>query len=171
MQAWLGARGAALAFLLLAVAGNSAAAAAPLTDYESILFPGSLETHPWDINSAGVVAGAYRMPDGGGFHGFIYSAGVFTTIDAPGADSTVIYGINDSGEAVGAAGGGAITSAFKYYGGAFQEITIPGATGVVATEINNSGQVVGNYSTGSLDSGLVNHMFLLTGATITTLAY
>ena len=34
-------------------------------------------------------------------HGFLYTNGVFTTIDAPGAVDTFLTGINDAGEIVG----------------------------------------------------------------------
>lgn len=156
---------AAAAFLL---AATNASALVMVSEHQSIWVPGSMETQPWDINNAGVVVGGYRLHDGGGFHGFIYSAGAFTTVDAPGTDSTVFYGINDAGEIVGEAGGSALTTAFKYVGGAFHPIDVPGAVGVVATDINNAGQVIGNYLTGSLEDGLEAHLFLQTGASIDT---
>lgn len=156
---------ATAAFLL---APTNASALVMLSEQQSIWVPGSMETQPWDINNAGVVVGGYRLHDGGGFHGFIYSAGAFTTVDAPGADSTVFYGINDVGEIVGEAGGSALTTAFKYTGGAFHPIDVPGAAGAVATDVNNAGQVIGNYLTGSLEDGLQAHLFLQTGASIDT---
>jgi probable HAF family extracellular repeat protein len=168
MRPWTSIFGAVAVALLALASGERATAAALITSYESILFPGSIETHPWDINSAGVVVGEYRLPDRGGFHGFIYSGGVFTTVEAPGADSTTLYGINDQGEVVGEAGGGAITTAFKYSNGVFENITIPGAAGVVALDINNSGEIIGNFLTGSLDAGLEGHLFTLTAGGLTT---
>jgi probable HAF family extracellular repeat protein len=46
------------------------------------------------INAAGQIVGNYN-DSSGGLHGFLYSGGVYTTIDAPlGAQGTVVYGIN-----------------------------------------------------------------------------
>jgi hypothetical protein len=151
-------------FFVLAVlaAWTMQAQSAAAIDFKPIVFPGALETHPWDVNSFGVVVGGYRLPDGGGFHGFVYKDGVFETIDAPNTESTVLYGINDQGAVVGVSGGSSIVSSFRYVGGDFSEITLPGATSVVATDINNENQVLGYWSDDEPQSGFTWSLFVET---------
>jgi hypothetical protein len=62
--------------------------------------PGSIGTEIFDINNAGRLAGAY-WDTGGRQHGFVYRDGVYTTIDYTG-ENTIISGINDLGQIVGA---------------------------------------------------------------------
>jgi probable HAF family extracellular repeat protein len=53
-----------------------------------------------DINDRGQIVGYYG--DSTGIHGFLYSEGVYTTIDDPSATSnTTPTGINDRGQIVG----------------------------------------------------------------------
>lgn len=89
--------------------------------------------------------------------GFLYSEGVLSTIDYPGASSTEAEGINDSGQIVGTyselhSGGG-----FLYSGGEFSSIQYPGAISTEALDINNSGEIVGIYSlTGGVTQGFLD---------------
>jgi len=77
--------------------------------YTTIDAPGSSFTVAEGINNPGVIAGYFvdgvgipggGLPDGT-HHGFVLSAGVYTTVDVPGALSTEIYSINAIGEIVG----------------------------------------------------------------------
>jgi probable HAF family extracellular repeat protein len=60
-------------------------------------------TDAFGINDAGQIVGSFN--DATGFHGFLLTGGVFTTIDAPGSTTplpfTQIFGINDAGQIVG----------------------------------------------------------------------
>jgi|GEM_PF-1199941 len=67
----------------------------------------------------------------------------FTTIDFPGAASTILYGINDVGQIVGSYG----CRGFLFDNGSFQTIDFPGAKCTEAWGINNGGQIVGGYVT------------------------
>jgi len=70
----------------------------------------------------------------------------FTTIDFPGAFSTYLTGINNSGDIVGYYTDANNTgSGFLYAGGAFTAIDFPGASETEAYGINNSGDIVGFY--------------------------
>ena len=57
-------------------------------------------TYALGLNNAGQIVGYYY--DAAGYHGFLYSGGVFTPINAPSApNSTVAIGINNLGQIVG----------------------------------------------------------------------
>ena len=52
------------------------------------------------INASGQIVGFYQ--NAGGFHGFLYSGGTYTTLDDPSAtNGTLAQGINDAGQIVG----------------------------------------------------------------------
>jgi hypothetical protein len=85
----------------------------------------------------------------------------FTTIDVPGADRTVVNGINDSGSIVGTYYDATGYHGFLYSGGAFTTINFLNAT--YANGINNSGDIVG-YGTGPW-----YHNFLYSGDAFTTI--
>ena len=52
----------------------------------------------YGINNRGDIVGTYV---GGGLHGFLYSNGTYTTLDAPGSFDTQVFGINDRGQIAG----------------------------------------------------------------------
>jgi hypothetical protein len=54
---------------------------------------------PLGINPAGDLVGLYGA--GGTTHGFLLHEGTFTTIDVPGASSTLAFGINPRDDIVG----------------------------------------------------------------------
>jgi probable HAF family extracellular repeat protein len=112
------------------------------------------------INDVGQIVGYYANETGD--HGFLYVNGVFTTIDVPGSPSTILYGINNSGEIVGVSNGGAFLIEAN---GVMIPIVVPGSVGTNAFGINNSGQIVGHYS----DSNFIGHGFLDTNGVVTTL--
>ena len=89
----------------------------------------------------------------------------FTTLDFPGASSTLAFGINNAGQVVGrfsdSSGG---RHGFINTGGTFTTLDVPGAGFTHAFGINNAGQVVGVF----LDSS-GGHGFIDTGGTFTTL--
>lgn len=70
-------------------------------DYYSFdALPDASVTSPQGINARGDIVGAYTT--NGLTHGFLWSGGVLTTIDYPGARSTDARGINSRGDIVGA---------------------------------------------------------------------
>jgi probable HAF family extracellular repeat protein len=79
-------------------------------------------------------------------HGFLYTGGSFTTIDAPGARfGTSAFDINDAGQIVGRFYDSTGSHGFLYTGGSFTTIDLPGATGTGAIGINDAGQIVGFF--------------------------
>src|SRR5437660_3829002 len=97
----------------------------------------------------------------------------FSTFDDPSATSfvgTQAFGINGSGQIVGAYANGSGNHGFLLSGGLYTTLDDPLAThGTLATGINASGQIVGYYATNTGLTG--NHGFLYNanGATHTTI--
>ena len=73
----------------------------------------------------------------------------FTTIDVPGASSTLPRGINPAGDIVGFYGAGGVFRAFLFHQGTLTVIDIPGAAFTRPRSINPQGDIVGFYGTGS----------------------
>ena len=72
--------------------------------YRTVDVPGALFTNVLGINNRGQMVGGYgSAADNYVWHGFLLSAGVFTTVDFPGQEETgnVLWMINDHGEGVG----------------------------------------------------------------------
>src|SRR5262252_5068043 len=68
--------------------------------YQTIDFPGSIETGARWINPRGEIVGEYTDARGK-IHGFLLVRGNFTSFDYPGADSTAAFGIGTNGDIVG----------------------------------------------------------------------
>jgi probable HAF family extracellular repeat protein len=95
-----------------------------------------------------VVVGAYNS--GSQLHAYILSAGVYTTIDPPGAVSAEAEGINSSGEVVGTyLDGSNKTHGFTYVSGVFTNVDVPGALITTTTGIDDQGEIVGSYQVAS----------------------
>ena len=125
------------------------------------------DTRALGINDAGQIVGTYTR---GNSHGFLLSAGVFTTIDDPFADGgTDVSGINASGQIVGTYFFAGIAHAFLYSGGTNGTYTnFDEPLAVVITDaraINNTGQIVGQFR----DASNRRHGYLLSGGTFFTL--
>jgi hypothetical protein len=117
-------------------------------------------TAPGGISPTGDIVGAYTDAVGGQ-HGFLLSHGQYTTIDVPGAISTIARGISPSGDIVGqytvpvssaswgspsycpAASSPACIKGFLYSHGAFSTILFPGHPGAIPTRITADGSMYG----------------------------
>ncbi len=141
------------------------AVADPFT-YTTIDFPGATVSGAAGINNPGQIVGGYTLADGTR-HGFLYSGGIFSTIDDPLATTgSEALGINDSGEIVGAYDlnppeAGHIfegTHGFSDSGGAFTTIDDPsaGVTSTTAEKINKSGDIVGVFRMGGPGNGFLD---------------
>src|SRR5512146_1977110 len=80
----------------------------------------------------------------------------FTSIDVPGAYSTVAFGINNSGQIVGSYSeqSGTFHGYFDTRG-SFTEIDVPGASSTATFDINSAGQIVGYYHDAHGDHGFL----------------
>jgi probable HAF family extracellular repeat protein len=168
---------------LVLVVGLAAAVFATDYNYTTIDFPGAIDSAAGGINKSGQIVGGYELPDGSR-HGFLYSGGVFTTIDdpnrAPGSGpgtGSENHGINTSGQIVGPYNLNSIEGnhafegvhGFLDSGGMFTSIDFPSSPGnqvsnTTPQKINDSGVIVGVYRImGGPGSG-----FLFSGGTYTT---
>ena len=68
--------------------------------FSPFMVPDSIVTSAWDVNSAGVVVGAYR-DRAGAVHGFRFDGEAFGRVDPPGAAFTQAFGVNTHGDMVG----------------------------------------------------------------------
>jgi probable HAF family extracellular repeat protein len=116
-------------------------------------------TTAFAINDAGQIVGNYADANFNN-HAFLFSGGVYTTIDDPLATfSTQALGINDLGQIVGRYTDATGTHGFLFSGGAYTTLDDPLAVNVTsASGINDMGQIVGTYDSG----GAHSHGYLLT---------
>jgi len=166
--------GVLLLILLLATAENAGAAYL----FSNVDYPGASWTVASGINDSGQIVGYYNDASGVR-HGFLFSAGTYTTIDctSPYTSESIAAGVNSSGQIVGfcSAPGGVngvygTTRSFLMTGGVLT--FLPDVAGsyngasTFAQAINDTGQVVGWYADACLCEA---HGFLLNGGTYTTL--
>jgi len=156
------------------------------TAFATVDFPGSVDTTVTDINAAGDMVGTWgdeSISAGGGAgvgkqHGFLFQGGTFTSIDFPGADLSIAFGINASDEVVGVfqtnVGG---NRGFILQGGVFTLLNAPVATATTLFGVNDGGDISGSY----LDAAGTEHGLLfskgifntvtVTGAAATALTH
>jgi len=121
------------------------------------------QTVAWGLNNIGEVAGYYfgALPTPlGNFisqHGFIFDGATFTGFDAPGAERTQAWDINDAGHVVGT-----YTDSlshrhwFLYDGTTFSGLDLPyDPENVLITGINDADQLVGRYADANGTHGFV----------------
>ncbi|MEM9554511.1 MAG: hypothetical protein AAGC60_09640 [Acidobacteriota bacterium] len=102
----------------------------------------------FDINASGVVVGSAQRASGS--DGFILDDGVFTWVEFPGAEQTVLRSINDHGDLAGEYETTAnVRRGFARIDGSFLTIDVPLAVATWARGINNDGEVVGFWQDGA----------------------
>ena len=124
------------------------------------------DTFIFGINNAGDIVGAAIFS--GERQGFLLHDGIYTTLEAPGAEDTYANGINPEGFIVGGAKAEvpAPTHGYLLHDGTYTAFNVPGATGGTHPHnINTAGDIVGTY----IDSQKHDHGFLLHDGTYTTL--
>ena len=120
------------------------------TTFDAAAAPGTM-TEAAGINNQGTVVGAYGVTVP---HGFVRSpAGTITTVNVPGSQDTLLYGVNDSGALVGSyVDAQGLEHGFMLENGTLTVIDPPGspaspaARDTGATDINDQGQIVGFYA-------------------------
>jgi probable HAF family extracellular repeat protein len=123
------------------------------------------------INDQGDIVGFYTVCSNHGNncvqHGYLYSNGIYATLDVPGAYSTSAKSINNAGQIVGSY---QVPSDYSYHGflyanGRFTTIDGPSGTGTALFGINNLGVIVGDYLSGGQGAFLdINGVFTTTVA-------
>jgi probable HAF family extracellular repeat protein len=131
--------------------GQMPVAQGGVVTFTPIDFPDAKETIPLDINDVGEIVGRYEDATGK-THGFLLSAGNFTSIDFPHPNVafTVAAGINTRGDIVGQyrlAGEdeNTVRHGFLSQGGTFTTINFPNASWTNILGINPRGDMVGRY--------------------------
>lgn len=113
--------------------------------FQSIKFPGAVQTIPVSINDNGVIVGQYTNGNlENAPHGFIYQGGNYKTVDIPGTTtSTQLLDINNSGEIVGSPN-------LLYKSGTWKRVVAPNSAETFVYGINDLGHITGvaNYSSG-----------------------
>lgn len=115
-----------------------------------------------DVNSAEQVVGAYTSSDGSQ-HGFVHQGHNISFFDVVGAYSTLVLGINDTGDFVGQYQETSTFFNYKAYshiGGVVTALQIPEAFNSSAQDINSTGDITGYYTTANND--VTRYGFLLT---------
>jgi probable HAF family extracellular repeat protein len=134
----------------------------------SLLAPFGIGSQAFGINDSGDIVGRFTLPPMM-THGFLYSGGRYTQIDAPppGAQSGA-NGINNAGQIVGdfLSGVGAAYQGFVLSSGSYTTFSVPGAGVTTPYKINDAGQIVGVYAK-ELGSGY--HGFVLSGGSYATI--
>ena len=157
--------------LLLGCLFLSLATALHAATYTNIDYPGAGLTSANGINNSGVIVGEYLTS---GVHGFILSAGVYSTVNFPiDFSSTWCEGINDNDDIVGWYESPADTNihGFLLKEGLFTTLDFPGAIITQPFSINNSGQIVGEYSTGQGVHGFLYQDGIFTDITVPNQVY
>ncbi len=93
-------------------------------------------------------------------HGYLRRAnGEVSTLDVPGAASTVAFAVNEHGQVAGyyADAAGALHG-FVKTGQRVQQLDVPGGVATIVTALNNRGSVAGEY----FDASGVRHGFVAT---------
>jgi serine protease len=126
--------------------------------FVNIDYPDAYATIPEAVNDHGAVVGYYLDTQYGNYHGFLYSGGVYTTIDDP-AGATFPEGINNAGVITGAVEVSVTeTHGFIYSNGVFTSFDYPGTNGDTSGRgINNSNEIAGIYSPGGISGFLDNN--------------
>lgn len=106
-------------------------------------YPG-METDARAMNGSGAIIGIYNSGYGTPDHGFLKVGDSYTSIDAPGAATTYVFGLNDAGlvtgtyrDTIGAVRG------FTYRDGVYTPVAFPTATETYVAGVNNLNTMVG----------------------------
>jgi uncharacterized membrane protein len=121
-----------------------------VTTFSASSTPGNSTTAK-AINAKGQIAGYYADP-GGLPHGFIRQRdGKIRTVDVPGAQSVILYAINDEGYAAGLFQDTATHGLLVAPDGTQTVINVPGAHDTLVNGLNDDGTIVGSsfYDGGS----------------------
>jgi len=129
--------------------------------FETVDFPGHLNSNVDGVNLFGTILGVYWDADGT-FHGILRHHGNDTPFAVPGAVDTYPLGINDEGESVGfwRTGPSVVNGFFRDASGQISTLNVPDASRTVAFAINDRGQVAGYFRR---TSDAIDHGFVKTG--------
>lgn len=133
------------AALLLFVGVTLARATGAPVALSTLDFPGARATLAYGINANGDVVGTY-VDQNFKNHGFLLTAGQYSSIDPPGSLFTEARGINEDGDIVGdfVASDGNLHGFFLGPDG-FKDISVPGHLNTIPVKISSEGVIVGCF--------------------------
>ena len=133
------------AALLLFVGVTFARATGAPVALTTLDFPGAKTTLAYGINANGDVVGTY-VDTNSKNHGFLLTAGLYSSIDPPGSLFTEARGINEDGDIVGdfVASDGKLHGFFLGREG-FKDISVSGHLNTIPVKISSEGVIVGCY--------------------------
>lgn len=114
--------------------------------FEEVDYPGAVGTILFDINDSKEAVGLYNGTDSFN-QGFLFERpNQFTPIYySASASSTTPYGINNSGQIVGAWSGDGLQGGFSLVDGTYTELLYPNAEFTYPNDVNSSGMIVGSW--------------------------
>lgn len=113
--------------------------------YTTIAAPGATETFGFGISDSGIVTGPQCACGFVTASGYLYSQGVFTPINYPGAVGTMPTMVITPSFVVGAYWDGSTYHGFYYYNGVFTPVNYPGAGVTWFSGVNPGGEMAGYY--------------------------
>lgn len=116
--------------------------------FTQIDFPAAQWTKALGINDNGDIVGYYADGTTAFLHGFLFSKGVYTTLDPPDSvvGETIASGINNIGQIVGYYDGAdGNQHGFLWTAGVYSTIDFPGSSLTFITSIDNAGAMAGFY--------------------------
>jgi len=117
--------------------------------YSYFAVPGAPQdsTYPDAINDKGQIVGTFADTSGVQ-HGFVKDGETYTTIDVPGANNTLAWGINNSGTIVGPWGNLSnwVEGYVRTSDGVFAVVDFPGALETFVVGINDRGDICGFWA-------------------------
>ncbi len=127
------------------------------------------------INNVGQLAGSCSNARTDGFI-LDRKSGVYTLLSYPGSDSTVVYGLNDLGHAVGQYSVGSAYHGFIWRDNQYTNVDAPEVNGLFLSlnSINTAGQAVGEYLRADNIGGVVGGTlvaFMLDNGSFTIIGY
>lgn len=130
--------------------------------FSNLTYPASTETQVTGINDLGQVVGSGMLPPYY-YQGFLYEAGVFTSVNVPGLSQNLPQAINNYGTILTEWGG----VFYEVNGTTVRQVAVPEDAGGNPTGLNDLGQIVGTYVSFSGNPGV--HGYLSDGSTYQTL--
>jgi len=134
--------------LIVGTYQNSSGVTTGFSGNSTVFVPGSAATVAQGVSDLGQVVGWYYT-DPARTSGFLYSNGMYTTLNVPSAVSTTITGINNAGQIVGwYSDSNNHVHGFLYSNGMYTTFDVPFSSAMNPYGINNLGQIVGSYVLG-----------------------
>jgi probable HAF family extracellular repeat protein len=141
---------------------------AKVYSFASVDFPGAAQSGVYDSDGTTTVGACRFDPPFSPVTAFVFTNGIYQTLDVPNSAESFATGINANGLIVGwytdLAGE---RHGFANNGATFSPVDFPGARSTQPQSVNDSGEIVGTYT----DSAGGEHGFVSSGGTFTAIDF